>query len=48
MSAARFTQKLYRYKIRGVEQQFTEGELEELKKSLRIISATTKEETEKV
>jgi hypothetical protein len=48
MSPARFTQKLYRYKIRGIEQRFTETELAEIKRSLRLITAIIDEETQKI
>jgi hypothetical protein len=48
MSPARFTQKLYRYKIRGIEQQFTETELEDIKRSLKVISSIIDEETQKI
>jgi hypothetical protein len=48
MSPARFTQKLYKYKVRGIEQRFTETELVEIKRSLRLIAAIIDEETEKI
>jgi hypothetical protein len=48
MSAARFTQKLYRYKIRGVEQQFTKKELQEIKMSLHAAAAIIEEEADKM
>jgi hypothetical protein len=38
-SPSRFTQKLYRYQIRGVEQQFTKEELQEIKMSLHAEEA---------
>lgn len=47
-SPSRLTQKLYRYQIRGVEQQFTETELVEIKRSLRLITAIIDEETKKI
>jgi hypothetical protein len=48
ISPSRFTQKLYHYQIRGVEQQFTEEELQEIKMSLHVAAAIIEEEAAKM
>jgi hypothetical protein len=47
-SPSRFTQKLYRYQIRGVEQQFTKEELQEIKMSLHAAAAIIEEAVAKL